>query len=66
MQGRENRTKALAKIDAARALMRHILFFAEEKETVARVFDSVLEFVSRIEVAQLVFTPDSRAWELIG
>jgi hypothetical protein len=66
VQGRENRTKAVAKIDAARALMRHILFFAEEKEMVARVFDSVLEFVSRIEVAQLVFTPDSRAWELIG
>ena len=66
VQGRENRTKAVPKIDAARALMRHILFFAEEKEMVARVFDSVLEFVSRIEVAQLVFTPDSRAWELIG
>ena len=53
------------KIDAARALMRHVLFFAEEKEMVARVFDSVLEFVSHIEVAQLVFTPDARAWELI-
>jgi hypothetical protein len=66
VQGPENRIKPVAKIDAARALMRHVLFFAEEKEMVARVFDSVLEFVSRTEVAQLVFTPDSRAWELIG
>jgi hypothetical protein len=66
VQGPENRIKPVPKIDAARALMRHILFFAEEREMVARVFDSVLEFVSRIEVAQLVFTPDSRAWELIG
>jgi hypothetical protein len=66
VQGPENRIQPVPKIDAARALMRHILFFAEEKEMVARVFDSVLEFVSRIEVAQLVFTPDSRAWELIG
>lgn len=45
--------------------MRHVLFFADEEEMVARVFDSVLEFVSRVDVAQLVFTPDARAWELI-
>lgn len=65
VQGPENRIRPVSKIDAVRALMRHILFFAEEKEMVARILDSVLEFVSRIEVAQLVFTPDSRAWELI-
>jgi hypothetical protein len=65
VQGPENRIQPVAPIDAARALMRHILFFAEEKQLVARVFDSVLDFVSRVEVAQLVFTPDSRAWELI-
>jgi hypothetical protein len=66
VQGPENTIKPVSKIDAARALMRHVLFFAEEREMVARVFDSVLEFVSRTEVAQLVFTPDARAWELIG
>lgn len=65
VQGPENYIKPVPKIDAARALMRHILFFAEEKEMVARVFDSVLEFVSRVEVVQLVFAPDARAWELI-
>jgi hypothetical protein len=65
VQGPENRISPVPKMDAARALMRHVLFFAEEKEMVARVFDSVLEFVSHIEVAQLVFTPDARAWELI-
>jgi hypothetical protein len=66
VQGPENRIQPVSQIDAARALMRHVLFFAEEKELVARVFDSVLEFISHIEVAQLVFTPDARAWELIG
>jgi hypothetical protein len=66
VQGPGNRIRPVSKIDAARALMRHVLFFAEEREMVARVFDSVLEFVSRMEVAQLVFTPDARAWELIG
>jgi hypothetical protein len=65
VQGPENRISPVPKIDAARALMRHVLFFADEEEMVARVFDSVLEFVSRVDVAQLVFTPDARAWELI-
>lgn len=66
VQGPENRIQSIAPKDAARALMRHILFFAHEEELVARVFDSVLEFVSRVQVSQLVFTPDARAWELIG
>ncbi len=65
VQGPENCAKPVSPMDAARSLMRHILFFAEEKEMVARVFDSVLEFVSRVEVKQLVFTADARAWELI-
>jgi hypothetical protein len=65
VQGAENRIASVSKVGAARAIMRHVLFFAEEKDLVAKVFDSVLEFVSRVEVAQLIFTPDARAWELI-
>ncbi len=65
-QGPENRIEPIAQKDAARALMRHVLFFAHEEEIVARVFDSVLEFVSRVQVSRLVFTPDARAWELIA
>ncbi len=65
VQGPENRIASISKIDAARAIMRHVLFFAEEKDLVAKVFDSVLEFVSRVNVAQFIFTPDARAWELI-
>jgi hypothetical protein len=64
-QGPENRIEPVASKDAARELMRHILFFAREEEMVARVFDSVLEFVARVQVARLVFTPDTRVWELI-
>src|SRR5262249_8471697 len=66
VQGPENRVEPVPTLHAARALMRHILFFAHEEELVARVFDSVLEFVSAVEVSRLVFTPDARAWELIG
>jgi hypothetical protein len=65
-QGRENRVERVSTLDAARALMRHVLFFAHEPEMVARVFDAVLRFVSVVEVSRLVFAPDARAWELIG
>jgi len=66
VQGPENRLECVPQADAARALMRHVLFFAHEKELVSRVFDSVVDFVSRVEVSRLIFTPDARAWELIG
>jgi hypothetical protein len=65
-KGPENRIEPMAPKEAARSLMRHILFFAHEEQMVARVFDSVLEFVSRVQVSRLVFTPDARAWELIA
>jgi hypothetical protein len=65
-QGPENRIEPVAAGDAARALMRHILFFANEPDLVAQVFDSVLRFVARVEVSRLIFTPDERAWKLIG
>jgi hypothetical protein len=65
-QGPQNCIRPFAQSDAARALMRHILFFAHEKELVARVFDSVLEFISSVRVARLIFTPDRRAWDLVA
>lgn len=65
-QGPENRINPVAPKQAAQSLMRHILFFAREEKMVETVFDAVLQFVSRVNVSQLVFTPDARAWELIA
>jgi hypothetical protein len=65
-QGPHSCIESIPRIEAARALMRHVLFFAREEEMVARVFDSILEFVSRVEVSRLVFTADSHAWDLIA
>jgi len=65
VQGPENRIEPVGRREAARALMRHVLFFAYDNELVRRVFDAALAFVSNVNVAQLVFTPDARAWELI-
>ena len=64
-KGPENRVQPIEPLAAARALMRHILFFANDEEMVKNVFDSVMTFVSAVPIARLMFTPDERAWELI-
>ena len=64
-KGPDNRIAPISEPDAAHALIRNILFFAHDPGLVERVFESALEFVSRVQVARLVFTPDERAWELI-
>jgi len=64
-KGPDNRIVAASQSDAAHALIRNILFFAHDQDLVRRVFEGALEFVSRVPVARLVFTPDERAWELI-
>ena len=64
-KGAENRIEAVDPATAARSLLRHILFFARDGRLVKQVFASAMEFVSRVSVSKLVFTPDWRAWELI-
>jgi hypothetical protein len=64
-QGPENRIEPLSKGQAARELMRHILFFAHDTELVQMLFQTVCDFVRRVPVRRLVFTPEERVWELI-
>jgi len=64
-QSLENRMRRVGQAEATRALMRHVLFFAQDKELVERVLDSVVRFVSRVEVVEMEFTRDGRGWELI-
>jgi len=65
-QGLENRTESLTNAEAARELLRHVLFFAHDEELVRLVFLSVCEFVKCVPVRRLTFTPDARVWELIA
>ncbi len=64
-QSPQNRLRPVTRSNAIRALMRHVLFFAQDEELVERVLDSVVHFVSSVEVVEMEFTPDRRAWELI-
>jgi hypothetical protein len=64
-QGPENRIEPMSDAEAARELLQNILFFARDEELVRMIFQTVCDFVRRVPVRRLVFTPDARVWELI-
>jgi hypothetical protein len=64
-QGPQNRRQPMAAVDATKALLRNILFFAGERELVRCVFQSACDFVQRVPAEQLVFRPDPDVWEMI-
>jgi hypothetical protein len=65
-QAPENSITPVAPADAARLLMRNILFFASDSDLVAQVFQSACEFAEKVPVRRLHFLPDQRVWEMIG
>jgi hypothetical protein len=65
-QGAGNRIEAVNHAEAARALLRNILFFAQDEELVRLVSESAFDFVSRVPTRRLMFAQDARVWELIG
>lgn len=64
-KGPQNRVEEIPAPDAVRQLLRNILFFAEDRELVERVFQSACEFVRRVPVRRLTFVPDPSVWEMI-
>jgi hypothetical protein len=65
-QGPANRIDEMPVAEAARALLRNVLFFAEDAELVHRVFHIACDLVDRVPVRRLTFVPEARVWELIG
>jgi hypothetical protein len=65
-QGPENRVEPMSDAEAARELLQNILFFARDEELVRMIFQTVCDFVRRVPVRRLVFTPEARVWELIA
>ena len=64
-QGPEHRVDEIPRAEALRALMRDVLFFAEDSELVQRVFLAACALVDRVPVRRLTFLPDAGVWELI-
>lgn len=65
VQGPKDRTEPLPKPEAARALLRNVLFFAQDPELVQMVFQSVSQLVLHVPVRRLVFAPQPAVWEMI-
>lgn len=64
-KGAENRFEAVSPAEAARALLKNILFFADDQKLVRLVFESAYDFVKWVPVRRLVFALDPGVWELI-
>jgi hypothetical protein len=64
-KGNENKIEPLNQMEATRALMRNILFFADDPAMVNLVFEAACDFVNCVPVQRLTFLPDARVWDLI-
>lgn len=64
-RGNQHRLVPLKPAEAARQLLRCILFFAEDAELAGKVFNSACEFVRRTPVYRLEFQPEPGVWELL-
>ncbi len=63
--GPENRITRLGKAAALRSLLKNILFFADDTELIAGIFQTAHEFLESVEVFRLAFLPDTRVWSMI-
>lgn len=63
-KGSLNKVEPLEKSEAARRLMRNVLFFGGDGKLVRQVFASVCDFLQAVPAQRLVFQPDARVWDL--
>src|SRR5580704_19063367 len=64
-KGPENRIDDVSSAEAVRRLMRNILFFAEDRRLVEKLFATACDFVARVPIRRLTFYPDGRVWDLV-
>jgi len=64
-KGDDNRIDPVPPAEAARLLLRNILFFAKDPGMVKLVFQSACDFLQAVPAYRLTFVPDTRVWELI-
>jgi hypothetical protein len=64
-QGSADVARPLASSSAAQRLLRNILFFADDRALVEKLFRAACDFVSRVPVYELTFRPGAEVWELI-
>jgi hypothetical protein len=65
VQAPRNHLTAMKPVDAVRALLESVLFFAEDPELVTLVFQSACDIVSRLPVYKLEFKRDQSVWDIL-
>jgi hypothetical protein len=64
-KGNENRIDVLSPTESTRRLMQNILFFAQDRGLVEKLFATACKFVSQVPVCRLTFYPDARVWDTV-
>jgi hypothetical protein len=64
-QGPADSIRPLAAPQAARRLLRNILFFADDRPLVQKLFDAACDFVSAVPVYELTFRPTPEVWKIV-
>lgn len=64
-KGAENRVDLLSPAESVRRLMRNVLFFAEDRELVEKLFATACDFIRRVPIRRLTFYPDARVWDTV-
>jgi hypothetical protein len=62
-KGPANKLDEVPPSEAAKRLMRNILFFAEDAFLVEKILASACDFVARVPIRRLTFYPDERVWD---
>jgi hypothetical protein len=62
-KGSKNHINELPATEAVQRLMRNILFFAEDRGLVEKLFATACDFVARVPFRRLTFYPDVRVWD---
>jgi hypothetical protein len=65
-QGPVHKIEPVSPPEAARCLLRNILFFARDPQLVQVLFRSACEFVEKVPVQKLTFLPNTTVWDMIG
>ena len=64
--GRDNVYDRLTPAAAVQALMRNILFFADDRSLTRHLLDTACDFAARVPAFRLAFAPDARVWNTIA
>lgn len=65
VQGPLNTVVRLSESTAARRLLRNILFFADDRALVEKLFGTACEFAASVPVYELIFRPTAEVWNLV-